>query len=61
MDNGSWAPTAGGLIKKELSALKGTEFIGETLSIKSGVKGTQLADLDAIADAIAADIAAAKQ
>lgn len=61
LDNGSWAPTAGSLIKKELSALKGTEFIGETLSIKSGVKDTQLSDLDALADAIAADIAAAKQ
>ena len=53
MENGSWAPTAAGLMRKELSALKGTEFIESTVTIRSALKEDQLSELDAMADAIA--------
>lgn len=56
LENGSWAPTSGSLMKKALSGLKGTQFIGETISLKSDIRDTQLSELDALADAIAADI-----
>ncbi len=56
IENGSWAPTSGGLMKKMLSELKGTEFIGEALTVKSALTEDQLGDLDALADAIAADV-----
>ena len=52
IENGSWAPTAGGLMRSALSGLKGTEFIEVPLTIKSALKEHQLADLDALADAI---------
>ena len=60
IENGSWAPTSGGLMKKMLSELKGTEFIGEALTVKSALTEDQLGDLDALADAIAADVSAAE-
>ena len=56
MENGSWAPTSGKLMREALSSLKGTEFINDTVSLKSALKEDQLASLDAMADAIAADI-----
>ena len=60
IENGSWAPTSGGLMRKLLEPLKGTEFIGGTLSLKSALAEGQLADLDALAAAIAADVLASK-
>lgn len=56
LENGSWAPTSGKLMHDQLSKLRGTEFIGSTVSIKSDITEAQLAELDALADAIAADI-----
>ena len=56
LENGSWAPTSGKLMKEQLSKLKGTEFIGETVSLKSDVTEAQLAQLDALADEILKDI-----
>ena len=56
LENGSWAAASGGLMKKALSGLKGTQFIGETVSLKSDITDSQLAELDALADTIAADI-----
>ena len=56
IENGSWAPTSGSIMRNMLSELKGTEFIGDTLTIKSALAEGQLADLDALADAIAADV-----
>lgn len=56
IENGSWAPTSGGLMKGMLSELKGTEFIGDTLTIKSSLTEEQLSDIDVLADAIAADV-----
>ena len=56
LENGSWAAASGGLMKNALSGLKGTQFIGEIVSLKSDITDSQLAELDALADAIAADI-----
>lgn len=52
VQNGSWAPTAGKQMKELLSALKGFEFIGDTLDIRSALRPEQLPALDALADAI---------
>ena len=56
LENGSWAPTAGGVMKGILSKLPGTEFIGETVTIRSSLKEETLGKLDELADLIAADI-----
>ncbi len=54
IENGSWAPTSGGLMRKMLSGCKNITILDQTLTIKSSVKEDQLASIDAIADAIAA-------
>ena len=56
LENGTWAPMAGNAMKAILSKLPGTEFIGETVSVKSSLKADQLARLDALADLIAQEI-----
>ena len=61
LENGSWAPTSGKQMREILSTLKECEFIGENVTIRSSLAEDQLAELDAIADAVAADIADAKQ
>ena len=57
MENGSWAPCSGKLMREMLSKLKNCEFIGENVTLKSSLAETQLSELDAIADAIAEEIA----
>ena len=52
IENGSWAPTSAGLMRKVLSSLKGTEFIETPVTIRSALKENQIADLEALADAI---------
>ncbi len=56
IENGSWAPTSGKLMRDMLSPLKNTEFIGENITLRSSLSEGQLPELDALADAIAADI-----
>ena len=56
MENGSWAPTSGKLMREMLSGLKNTEFIGDNITIRSALAENQLGELDALADAIAADL-----
>ena len=56
MENGSWAPTSGKLMREMLSGLKNTEFIGDSITIRSALAEKQLGELDALADAIANDI-----
>ena len=53
IENGSWAPTAAGLMRNALSGLKGTEFIELPVTIKSTLKENQLDDMDALAQAVA--------
>ena len=56
LENGSWGPMSGKLMKELLSKLPGTEFIQEPVTIRSSLKEGTLPELDALADAIAKDI-----
>lgn len=58
IENGSWAATSGKLMRGMLEGVKGTEFIGDNLSLRSALKENQLEAMDALADAIANDIKA---
>ena len=58
MENGSWAPTSGKLMREALAGLKNCEFIGDNITIRSSLAGEQLDALDALADAIAAGVKA---
>jgi len=53
MENGSWAPTSGNLMRKMLSGCKNMNILDTALTIRSAVKQDQLAQLDAMAEAIA--------
>ena len=52
VENGSWAPTAGGLMRAEFSKLKNCTILDETVTIKSSLKEAQLESMDALAEAI---------
>ena len=56
VENGSWAPTAGGLMRAEFSKLKNCTILDETVTIKSSLKEAQLESLDALAEAIVASM-----
>ena len=56
MENGSWAPTAGKLMRGILSKLKDVTILNEMLTIKSSLKDDQLAALAEIADALVASM-----
>ncbi|MDR0331675.1 MAG: flavin reductase [Chitinispirillales bacterium] len=55
IENGSWAATSGGLIRESLEKCKDIRIIEQAVSIRSGLKAPQLAELEAIATAIASD------
>ena len=52
MENGSWAPTAGGLMRKILSGLKNVTVLDEALTIRSTLQTEQLSQIDALAEAL---------
>ena len=52
IENGSWAPTSGQLMRNILSRLKGVTILNESLTLKSSLKENQLGALEQIADAI---------
>ena len=56
IENGTWAATAGSLMKKALESLKNINFISDTVSIRSSVKADKREQLIALADAIADDL-----
>ena len=56
IENGSWAPTSGKLMREMLAKCKNLTVLNESLTIKSALKEGQLADIDAIADALDATI-----
>ena len=58
VENGSWAATSGKLMKEIMSSCKNMTFIEETVSLRSALKPEQQADIEALADRIAADFAA---
>ena len=52
VENGSWAPTAGGLMRAEFQKLKNCTILDEGLTIKSSLKEAQLSQMDVLAQAI---------
>ncbi len=56
IENGSWAATSGKVMREILSPLKGTQFIGDNISLKSALAEGQLPQLDALADLLAEEI-----
>ncbi len=52
IENGSWAPTAGGLMRKILSGLKNVTVLDEALTIRSALQTEQVPQIDALADAL---------
>ena len=60
IENGSWAATSGKLMRKKFEACKDIKFLDTTVSLKSGVKEGNLAEIAALADEIAATMPARK-
>ncbi len=56
IENGSWAPTSGKLMREVLEKCRNMTILDETMTIRSAMKEDQLGQLDAIADAIDATI-----
>lgn len=52
IQNGSWAPACGGLMKSILEKLSGTEIVDDSVCIKSTLKEEQLDELESLADKI---------
>ncbi len=57
IENGSWSPVSGKQMDALLSPLKGWSAIEAPLTVKSALKPEQAAQLERLADAIAADMA----
>ncbi len=55
IENGSWAPQSGKLMREILGGLKNVEILDSQLTLKSALAEGQLEQLDALADAIAAE------
>ena len=54
IENGSWAPTSGELMRGKLSECRNLTFIDKTISLLSSLRMEQLEELDEMAEAIAA-------
>ena len=52
VENGTWAPTSGGLMRELLSRLKNTTILNDTLTLKSALKEEQMDQVDALVKAI---------
>ena len=61
VENGSWAPTSGKLMREMLSGLKNMTYLDAGLTIRSALKEDQLGELQALADAVAASIQAKEE
>ena len=56
IENGSWAATSGGLIRKMLEKCANITFLDNMLSLKSSLKKHQLSEIDSMADALAVSL-----
>ena len=56
LDNGTWAALAGKQMREEIGKWKNCSFIEPNISIKSALTDAQQSDLDALADAIVAEM-----
>ena len=61
MENGSWAPTSGGLMRSMLEKCKNMNILDTGMTIRSSLKESQLPQLEAMADALAATILPAEE
>ncbi|MBQ6761952.1 MAG: MBL fold metallo-hydrolase [Bacteroidales bacterium] len=52
IENGTWAPAAGKVMKEMFGAMKEVEIVGEPVTIRSRMKESDQAALEALADAI---------
>lgn len=50
IENGTWALSAGKLMKEVLSQMKNMEIYDETISVKSSLKDTQMGQIEAMAE-----------
>ena len=56
IENGSWAPTSGGLMRKIIEPLRNMTFIEATLRLKSALKDSQSPEIDLLVSGILATI-----
>ena len=56
VENGTWAPTSGGLMRELLSKLKKNTILNDTLTLMSSLKEDQLDQLDQLVNAIVASM-----
>ena len=56
VENGTWAPTSGGLMRELLSTLKKNTILNDTLTLMSSLKEDQLDQLDQLVNAIVASM-----
>ena len=56
VENGSWAPTSGKLMKDIIGSCSNMTILDETLTLKSSLKPEQEAQIDALVEAISATI-----
>ncbi len=59
IQNGSWAPASGKLMREALAGLKGMTVLEPVVTLKSALSGDSLAQLDQLKDAVAASLAQA--
>ena len=52
VENGTWSPTAGKVMKELFGSMKDVEVVGDLVTIRSRMKGSDLPALEALADAI---------
>ena len=56
IENGSWAIRSGALMRQELEELKRMNLLEDGVTMASSLQQQNLADMDALADALAADL-----
>ncbi|MCR5245921.1 MAG: FprA family A-type flavoprotein, partial [Bacteroidales bacterium] len=54
VENGSWAPSAGRIMREMFSGMKGIELVEPLVSIRSRLKSQDIPALEALADSIIA-------
>ena len=58
IENGSWAPASGKVMRELIAPMKNIEFVADNITLKSALAAGQEEALAALADVIAGDIAA---
>ena len=56
IENGSWAPTSGRLMKEIVSECQNMKILDNTVTLKSSLRPDQLEELESLADAIAVTV-----